>query len=136
MDKQKESRCPHFQLYAQPLDIEQTPNVLAIRRCMLAERLIGLLLQTPNGAMLTQKLTVRIDSGKDFAIVGPDLESVTRSACTVERCEERCTPAYVAHLEYFGGTDPRLEEVTCSENSEETGESERSKAISARGAQG
>src|SRR5437763_274024 len=100
MDKQERNRCPHYQLYAEPLDIEHGPNVLAVRRCMLAERLIGLLLQTPNGAMLTQKLSVRISSGKDFAVVGPDLEAVTQSACTVKRCEGRCTPAYISHLEH------------------------------------
>ena len=68
MDKQERSRCPHYQLYAQHLGIKRGPNVLAVRRCLLAERLSGLLLQTPNGAMLTQKLNVRIDPEKEFAI--------------------------------------------------------------------
>ena len=130
MHKQESSRCPHYQLYAEPLGIEHGPNVLAVRRCLLTERLIGLLLQTPNGAMLTQRLTVRINSGREFAIIGPDLEAVTQSACTVNRCEERCTPAYGAHLEHFEGTDPHLEEVTCHENSEEAAERLPSQAIS------
>lgn len=133
MEQQEARRCPHYQLYAQPLEIEHGPNVLAIRRCMLTERLIGLLVKTPNGSMLTQKLTVRIDAEKDFAIVGPDLEAVTQTACTVTRCEERCTPSYTAHLEHFGGTDPHLEEVTCRETG---GEEVYRKEASARGIQG
>src|SRR5438094_7326187 len=110
MEKQERTRCPHFQVYAEQLDIEHGPNVLAIRRCTLTERLIGLLQQTPNGPMLTQKLTVRIDSAKDFAIVGPDLEAVSQSACTVARCIGGCSPAYSALLKHFGGSDPNLEE--------------------------
>ena len=132
MDKQAHSRCPHYQIYAQPLEIEHGPNVLAIRRCMLAERLIGLLNQTPNGSMLTQRLTVRIDSEKAFAVIGPDLDAVTQSTCTVQRCEERCTPAYISHLEHFDGQDPNLEEVTCLETTSDDNESVRAQAMPAQ----
>jgi hypothetical protein len=131
MDKQDVGRCPHFQLYAQPLDIDNGPNMLAIRRCMLTERLIGLLEQTPNGSLLTQRLTIRIDAERAFAIVGPDLEAVTQTACTVNRCEERCTPSYVGHLEHFGGTDPHIEEVTCREQPDEQARAAASDAVSA-----
>jgi hypothetical protein len=117
MDEPINRRCPHYQLYAQPLNIENGPDLLAVRRCMLAERLIGLLEKTPNGRMLTQRLTVRIHTQMDVAIVGPDLEAVTQTACSVSRCEERCTPGYVAHLNHFNGVDPCLDEVTCQEES-------------------
>ncbi len=130
MDEHNNARCPHYQLYVQPLDIETQPNVLAIRRCMLTERLIGLLRQTPDGGLLTQKLTVRIDSEREFAIIGPDLEAVTQTGCTIKRCEDQCTPAYVSHLDHFNGSDPHLEEVTCHETVEATTSKDRSQKLS------
>ena len=122
MDERGEKRCPHFQLYAEPLNINSGPNLLAVRRCMLTERLVGLLAKTSDGNRLTQKMVVRIHIDKDVGIVGPDLEAVTQTACTVKRCEDRCTPSYVAHLEHFNGTDPHMDEVTCLEKQEDAEE--------------
>ena len=114
MDEPGARRCPHYQLYAQPLGITDGPNLLAVRHCMLSERLSGLLAKTPDGHLLTNKLLVRIHSEKDYAVVGPDLEAVAQAACTVQRCEAQCTPAYGRHIKQFGATDPHLDEVTCN----------------------
>lgn len=115
MESQSAKRCPHFQIYSEPLAKEGPPSFLAIRHCILTERLIRIIRQTPEGNLLTQKLVVN----DNFAFVGPDLEAVSHQACTVRRCEERCTPAYSQHLRHFGLEDPREPEVTC-EDPEET----------------
>jgi len=119
MDESFKTRCPHFQLYAAPLNIVNGPNLLTVRRCLLTERLAELLKKTGNSAMLTQRLMVRISSEKDIAFVGPDLEAVTQNSCSMLRCEEQCTPSYTAHLEYFDCADPCLDEVTCRKETEE-----------------
>jgi len=118
MDSQNESakRCPHYQIYSEPLALEGPPAYLAIRRCVLAERLIQFLRQSAEGNLLADKLVVHVAGGNAYAFVGPDLEAVTQTACTVKRCAERCAPAYAEHLERFGLTDPQGESVTCDEN--------------------
>lgn len=95
---------------------------LAIRRCLLTERLIQLLAESPDGARLAQKLVIHGTNNRSYAFVGPDLEAVTQFACTVGRCEQQCTPAYTQHLEYFDIRDPRYNEVTCG--GEKTAEEE------------
>ncbi len=113
-------RCRHFQIYSEPLDLEGPPAYLAIRRCLLAERLIALLRQSPDGGKLAVKMMVNTTNGNSFAFVGPDLDAVTQHACTVRRCDERCTPAYKQHLDHFQIEDPHEDEVTCSEEVADT----------------
>jgi hypothetical protein len=126
MDTQKMQRCLHYQIYSEPLDLEGPPAYIAIRRCMLSERLIGLLNQSPDGERLADKLVISLTEGKSYAFVGPDLDAVTQRNCTVNRCESRCTPAYGQHLQDFSIVDPQ-EEVTCTE----TEDDERREASSA-----
>lgn len=120
MNTEHPKRCPHYQIYSERLDSEGPPSYLAIRHCLLAERLIRILRQTQDGALLAGKLIIRTTEGKTFAFAGPDLEAVTQLTCTVERCEMRCTPAYAQNLEHFDLQDPGEEEVTCEEAEEET----------------
>jgi hypothetical protein len=115
MDQNSSRRCPHFQIYSEPLDLEGVPAYLAIRHCVLTERMISLLSSRPEGAKLAVKLVINATNGKQFAFVGPDLEAVTQRSCTVRRCDERCTPAYAQHLDYFQIDDPHEDTVTCDE---------------------
>ena len=117
-------RCPHYQLSSEPLEMEGPASYLAVRRCLLTERMIGLLRQTQEGAELANKLVVNVVNNRSFAFVGPDLEAVTQQSCSVKRCEERCTPAYLQHLALFQITDPKEQEVTCAEEEEKETRSE------------
>jgi hypothetical protein len=111
-------RCPHYQIYSEQLKMDGPPAFLAIRRCMLTERLLHFLDQSEEGRQLGEKMVIHTRDGKRYAFVGPDLEAVTQQACNSRRCEERCTPAYLQTLQQFGLADPQEEEVTCNEPDE------------------
>jgi hypothetical protein len=115
MDPQKNSRCPHYQIYSEALEMSGPPAYLAIRRCLLTERMIRLLQQSEEGNRLAEKLVVHVTNGKDYVFVGPDLDAVTQRSCSVKRCQERCTPAYNQHLKHFDMNDPEEGEVTCED---------------------
>ena len=124
MDVPNEKRCPHYQMISEPLEMEGPTSYLAVRRCLLTERMIALLRQSPEGAALADKLIVNAMNNRSFAFVGPDLEAVTQQACSVKRCEERCTPSYTQHLDLFQIIDPRKDEVTCMDEEEKETQSE------------
>lgn len=124
MDVPNEKRCPHYQMVSEPLEMEGPTSYLAVRRCLLTERMIGLLRQAPEGAELADKLVVSATNNRSFAFVGPDLEAVTQQACLVKRCEERCTPSYMQHLDLFNIVDPNENEVTCADEEEKETQSE------------
>ena len=109
-------RCPHYQIYSEQLKMDGPPAFLAIRRCMLTERLLRFLDQSNEGKQLGEKMVIHTRDHKRYAFVGTDLEPVTQQACNGRRCEESCTPAYVQTLRHFGLTDPQEEEVTCHES--------------------
>lgn len=95
------------------------PAYLAIRHCLLSERL--LLLLRPGNAesnRIADKMIIRATNGKEYAFVGPDLDAVTQTICTLKRCDEHCTPAYKLQLLHFGVHDPQEETVTCNEEEE------------------
>ena len=125
MDAPAAKRCPHYQLYSEPLGLEGPASYLAIRRCLLAERLVTMLRQSEEGNQLADKLVVLASNGKSFAIIGPDLEAVTQRACTQSRCDAQCTPAYTQHLDRFDVVDVREDEVTCHEEDADSGGSGR-----------
>jgi hypothetical protein len=111
-------RCPHYQIYSEQLKMDGPPAYLAIRRCMLTERLLQFLNQSEDGRKLGDKMVIQTRDGKTYAFVGPDLEAVTQQACNGQRCEDSCTHAYLRTLQHFGMTDPQEEEVTCTEEDE------------------
>ena len=111
-------RCPHYQIYSEQLKMDGPPAYLAIRRCMLAERLINFLDTSEEGRQLGKKMVIHTRDGKRYAFVGTDLDPVTQQACTGRRCEESCTPAYLQTLTHFGMEDPEEEKVTCGEEDE------------------
>lgn len=112
-------RCPHYQIYSEQLKMDGPPAYLAIRRCMLTERLLQFLDHSESGKQLEEKMVIHTRDGKRYAFVGTDLEPVTQQACSSRRCEERCTPAYLQTLQQFGMVDPQEEEVTCTDEEEE-----------------
>ncbi len=114
-------RCPHYQLHSEPLGADGPSAYLAVRRCLLTERLVRLLRQSEDGNQLAAKLTIHTADGRTYAFVGPDLEAVTQQMCRTERCEQQCTPAYTKHLDQFGVIDPGEEEATCNEEEETVG---------------
>ncbi len=107
-------------MVSEPLEMEGPTSYLAMRRCLLTERMVGLLRQSPEGVKLADKLVVSALNKPSFAFVGPDLEAVTQQSCTVQRCEERCTPSYSQNLDLFQIVDPHKDDVTCEENEIET----------------
>ena len=109
--------------------MEGPPAYLAIRRCLLTERMIRLLSQSPEGNRLAEKLVIHVTNGKDYAFVGPDLDAVTQRSCSIRRCEEKCTPAYLQHLSHFEMKDPYEEEVTCHDEEEEQDGDRRRKQV-------
>ena len=115
MDAPDAKRCPHYQMRSEPLETDGPASYLAVRRCLLTERMIILLSQFPDGKRLADKLVVTALNNRSFAFVGPDLEAVTQQSCTVTRCENSCTPAYLQHLDLFDVTDPNESEVTCDD---------------------
>ena len=122
MDSHNNKRCPHYQIYSEALKLDGPPAYLAIRRCLLTERMIRLLRQSEEGKELSEKLVIHVANGNNYAFVGPDLDAVTQRSCSVKRCEERCTPAYLQHLSHFSIEDPRQEDVTCNDEEEESSE--------------
>lgn len=116
MESTRDTRCPHFQLFAEPLTGEGPTSYLAVRRCLLSERLVNLLRQRPDAAEFAARLIVQAEPDRGYAFVGPDLEAVTQQTCLVARCEARCTSSYEQILAAFGVRDERLDEVTCEEN--------------------
>jgi hypothetical protein len=119
MDQNSGKRCPHFQIYSEPLELDGPPAYLAVRRCLLTERMISLLNSSVAGKQLAQKLVVHATNGRTFAFVGPDFEAVTQRACTLQRCAEQCTPAYTHNLDHFGIVDLKEETVTCDDEEPE-----------------
>lgn len=134
MNSLNRSRCPHFQIYTESLIQDGPPSYLAIRRCLLTERLNRLLRQSEDGSLLADKLIVTAANNSQYAFVGPDFEAVTQQTCSITRCETRCTPAYHQHLEMFSLTDPEEDDVTCKEMEESRKElpQEQSEPVNAR----
>lgn len=118
MNTENRRRCPHYQIYSEQLKMDGPPAYLAIRRCMLSERLLQFLDHSEQGKRLGEKMVIHARDGRRYAFVGADLEPVTQQACTGQRCEQRCTPAYLQTLQHFGMKDPQEEEVTCSDTEE------------------
>ena len=129
MQPQETQRCPHFQLHSEPLAHDGPPAYLAIRHCLLTERMLHLLKTLPEAQPLAQRLVIRAGNAREYAFVGPDLEAVTQQDCAFARCQQRCTPAYKQMLAHFEVIDPGEEAVTCEEGAgylqnEEQGQSE------------
>lgn len=116
------NRCGHFSIEVEMLPVSNTTLVLRvpIRRCALAERMIYIIAGTEEGREVARKLiitasnlTAHMETGQaqEAAAIqaemirvafGPDLEAIHASECTVQRCQESCTPSYRLLLHQFG----------------------------------
>ena len=119
MKTQPVQRCPHYQLHSELLAQEGPPAYLAIRHCLLAARMLELMQPVPEAQPLAQRLTVQAHN-RAYACVGPDLDAVTQHLCTLTRCDQLCTPAYIELLLQFNIVDPKEEEVTCEDAEDHT----------------
>ena len=118
MESSSTPSCPHFQLHSELMAQEGPPAYLAIRHCLLTERMLKLLQPIPDAVPLGQRLVIQATKGALYAFVGPDLEAVTQQGCCISRCDSRCTPAYKDMLQQFDVIDPQEDTVTCREEDE------------------
>src|SRR5579859_2599750 len=117
------NRCGHFSIEVEMLPIAEGAIVLRvpIRRCALAERMIAVISETEAGREVARKLTITgvpyaqsanrqetaqemapIDAERIRVAFGPDLEAIHPGECTIQRCQESCTPSYKLLLSHFG----------------------------------
>ncbi|HZO91887.1 MAG TPA: hypothetical protein VFB38_26450 [Chthonomonadaceae bacterium] len=116
----EQTRCHHFSIEVEEIRLSNAPVVLRvpIRRCALAERMMGLLAATETAQEIVGKLT--IGASKRFltgsteepdqeseteaihVAFGPDLEAIHPNECTVQRCLQSCTPGFRMILSHFG----------------------------------
>jgi len=105
------NRCGHFSLEVEEVSVPLAAVVVRvpIRRCALAEHMIGILAHSDEGNQIAQKLQIaasRRDAdtyGEQVRVAfGPDLDVIHATECTVQRCQESCTPSYRLLLQQFG----------------------------------
>ena|ERR1051325_3128219 len=105
------NRCGHFSLEVEELTVSHSSVTIRVpsRRCALAEHMITILSRSEEGKQVANK--IRIISGSETetneierirVAFGPDLDVIHAAECTVERCQESCTPSYRMLLLQFG----------------------------------
>ncbi|HZT40817.1 MAG TPA: hypothetical protein VFA07_01445 [Chthonomonadaceae bacterium] len=124
-------RCGHFSIEVEMLTIAEGTVILRvpIRRCALAERMIAVISETEAGREVARKLTFtaspahsesrqeaaqkidRIEAEMVRVAFGPDLEAIHPGECTVQRCQESCTPSYKMLLGHFGCEEAARQET-------------------------
>ncbi len=124
-------RCGQFSLDVEIVLVQGTPVTLRVpvRRCALAERMIALISKTPEGRVVARKLTldassrqflddvpegageIEIDASVVRAGFGPDLDVIHSAECTVQRCQESCTPHFKLILQQFGYAEDARKET-------------------------
>lgn len=109
------NRCGHFTLEVEELRVPNSavPLRVPVRRCALAEYMISVLARSEEGLVITRQLVMTPNktlphnagtfSTADVRVAfGPDLEAIHGLECTVQRCQESCTPSYRLLLQQFG----------------------------------
>lgn len=98
--------CGHFSTEVELLSVQHTGVILRVpvRRCALAEHMIGILSRTEEGQDVAAKIQLLGSSSEPRirAAFGPDLEVINRAECTTTRCQVSCTPGYRQVLLHFG----------------------------------
>jgi hypothetical protein len=114
------NRCGHFSLEVEEVFIPHTAVVirLPIRRCALAEHMIGALARSEEGNHIAGKLRIVAADGTTEAegerirvAFGPDLDVIHSNECTVQRCQESCTPSFRLLLRQFDLEEEALRET-------------------------
>jgi 1,6-anhydro-N-acetylmuramate kinase len=108
-------RCKYFSIEVEEIHVPDATVVLRlpVRRCGMAERMIGFISGTEAGAAAALKLRIDHLTGNSAsdaapatpeqirAAFGPDLEPIHQAECTVRRCRESCTLHYQTILRHF-----------------------------------
>ena len=91
--KSANGRCRHFETLAEQLPFELTVAFIPLRRCLLAERMVRLLIKS-DSSVDAQPFLLEPDSNRLNCRCGPDRGSISRAQCTITRCHTSCHPAF------------------------------------------
>jgi hypothetical protein len=103
--------CPQFQTRIEPVPLRSTTAMLPVRRCLLAERMVGFLRTRPEASEVITAIVIDPAQPVPVCIYGPDLDTIEHSKCTSDRCVHQCSPSYRELLARFQLTDPQ--EIDC-----------------------
>ena len=111
-------RCPRLKIESEVILVSGAGVELRvpIRRCLLGEQMVRLLMQTEAGRAVCSRLLINSpetleapslrESENEARPVrvayGPDLEPIHPLECQIDRCVESCSPSYKAMLLEFG----------------------------------
>lgn len=114
-------RCPRLKIESEIVLVSGAGVELRvpIRRCLLGEQMVRLLMQSVEGRAVSSRLlinspkTLEAPSLREGAndtmpirvAYGPDLEPIHPLECLIDRCIESCSPSYKAMLIEFGLND-------------------------------
>ena len=96
--------CSHFSIENARIDIPGLHREMQvpIYRCSLAEVMVERMRDTPDGIRLADSLAAAPLEGIPRLIGGPDLEAITTTACTPDRCRRSCHAGFIQILSDLG----------------------------------
>ena len=103
--------CPQFQTHMERLNLKSDSAMLPVRRCLLSERMITLLRDTPEAEGVLKAIVLDAEAEMPYCLYGPDLDAIEHSKCTALRCGSSCSPSYRGILGRFEITDSQ--EIDC-----------------------
>jgi hypothetical protein len=97
-------RCSHFSVSVGTLDVPgiHPPLRVPIYRCSLTELMVARLQTSDEGGRLASMLEAPPLNDIPRLVCGPDLEAITTTACTPERCRQSCRSGFAQILSEFG----------------------------------
>jgi len=103
----RESRrrlCSHFSIQNARIDIPglHRDMQVPVYRCSLAEVMVARMRATPDGIRLADSLAAAPLEGIPRLIGGPDLEAITTTTCTPDRCRRSCHAGFTQILSDIG----------------------------------
>ncbi len=99
-----QARCSHFSVSVATLTVPGVfmPMQVPIYRCALAEVMTLRLRTTGEGRRLADSLEAQPLEGQPRLVCGPDLEAITTTTCTPDRCRRSCQPGFLQILAEIG----------------------------------
>ncbi len=103
-DTRGDNRCGHFSVSVATLSVPGVfvPMQVPIYRCALAELMIQRLRDSDEGRRLADSLEAAPLDGFPRLVGGPDLEAITTTTCTVDRCRRSCQHGFTQILADIG----------------------------------
>src|SRR5438132_426002 len=97
-------RCSHFSIATALIIIPGLHREMRVPvyRCSLAEVMVDRMRLTPDGERLAASLEAAPLEGIPRLIGGPDLEAITTTACTPDRCRQSCQNGFIQILGDLG----------------------------------